>query len=230
MYTDGSRAELWTDADALRHTFLEKKYIVGAYTPSYYSSEDRYVILESRIQSFRIQDRDRYVAQIIDQRELFGHAHPFKIVNIADEYCEYFIYYSPVNRRHEIEGCVNNLEVLANFSEFFKNSAATLIRNSVNDRIVGAMNLGGNYQEIGGNNFVSNELGSLRFLDISLTERQLEIARHLLAGRTARDIADRLDISRRTAETHVENMKSRLGCLNKSELVIKLACLNKLFK
>jgi DNA-binding CsgD family transcriptional regulator len=56
-----------------------------------------------------------------------------------------------------------------------------------------------------------------------LTPRQLEIARHVVAGRTAREISQLLDLSRRTVETHVDNIKSRLGCMNKTELVLKLS-------
>ncbi|WP_374193450.1 response regulator transcription factor [Trinickia mobilis] len=57
----------------------------------------------------------------------------------------------------------------------------------------------------------------------SLTPRQLEIARHIIAGRTASEISQRLGLSRRTIETHVDNMKSKLGCMNRTELILRLS-------
>jgi non-specific serine/threonine protein kinase len=44
-----------------------------------------------------------------------------------------------------------------------------------------------------------------------LTRRQLQIARLVAHGHTNREIADRLFISERTAEGHVEQIRNKLG-------------------
>ncbi|MGI4814164.1 MAG: hypothetical protein ACRYG5_14035 [Janthinobacterium lividum] len=92
VYPDRSRTELWTDPGALRHSFLVRKYIVGAYTPTYYIPEERYSVLDSKIETFPPEIRERYINQVRDQRVLFDHAKPFKIINKTDKYCEYFIF------------------------------------------------------------------------------------------------------------------------------------------
>lgn len=53
----------------------------------------------------------------------------------------------------------------------------------------------------------------------TLTRRELEIARHLLAGRTYRMIAAELHLSENTVKTHVKNIYSKLGIQSKGELI-----------
>ena len=55
-----------------------------------------------------------------------------------------------------------------------------------------------------------------------LTDRQRDCAIHLLNGLTYREIAFQLNLSSRTIETHIECLKEKLKCRNKSELIIKL--------
>jgi DNA-binding CsgD family transcriptional regulator len=51
-----------------------------------------------------------------------------------------------------------------------------------------------------------------------LTAREREIVNLVLAGRTAREIADALVISDRTVETHVASVYRKLGVSNRHEL------------
>ena len=44
-----------------------------------------------------------------------------------------------------------------------------------------------------------------------LTKREREVAAYVAEGLTNRDIADRLVISDRTVETHVEHIRNKLG-------------------
>ena len=56
-----------------------------------------------------------------------------------------------------------------------------------------------------------------------LTARQVEIARLVAAGLSNREIAEHLVISQRTAETHVENILSRLGFTNRAQITAWLS-------
>jgi DNA-binding CsgD family transcriptional regulator len=51
-----------------------------------------------------------------------------------------------------------------------------------------------------------------------LTEREREVAEHVMLGRTNREIADALVVSERTVETHVANIFSKLGFTSRSQL------------
>lgn len=54
------------------------------------------------------------------------------------------------------------------------------------------------------------------------TRREVECIVHLLDGRTVAETADLLDLSRRTVEYYVNNMKMKLGCHSKQELLRKI--------
>ncbi|GAA2726009.1 helix-turn-helix transcriptional regulator [Cellulomonas aerilata] len=57
---------------------------------------------------------------------------------------------------------------------------------------------------------------------IHLTERELEVARLVLAGLTYREISERLYISAKTVEHHVARMRQRLGLESRAELLAHL--------
>jgi DNA-binding CsgD family transcriptional regulator len=57
------------------------------------------------------------------------------------------------------------------------------------------------------------------FADIKLTSRQSECLFFLLRGKVAKEIARILGISYRTVEEHIEQLKLKFNCHNKSELM-----------
>jgi DNA-binding CsgD family transcriptional regulator len=57
---------------------------------------------------------------------------------------------------------------------------------------------------------------------IYFTEREAQTIFHFLYGRTTVEVAEILGLSRRTIEFYVKNMKIKLNCRLKSELVCKV--------
>lgn len=58
--------------------------------------------------------------------------------------------------------------------------------------------------------------------DIDLTQREQQCLLHALKGLTAKRIAKLINISHRTVETHLENIRRKYGCSNKLELLAKI--------
>ena len=56
-----------------------------------------------------------------------------------------------------------------------------------------------------------------------LSKQQLNCAKFLLNGMTSKEIALQLKLSPRTVETYLENLKAKLKCNNKADLLIKLS-------
>jgi len=54
------------------------------------------------------------------------------------------------------------------------------------------------------------------------SKRELDCIRYLLLGNSMRETGDKLLISPRTVETYIENVKNKLGCNKKSELIAEL--------
>jgi DNA-binding NarL/FixJ family response regulator len=57
----------------------------------------------------------------------------------------------------------------------------------------------------------------------ALSPRQRDVARHLAAGRTNKEIAAHLGLSVRTVDMHVAHVLARLDCRTRTEVVAKLA-------
>jgi DNA-binding NarL/FixJ family response regulator len=55
-----------------------------------------------------------------------------------------------------------------------------------------------------------------------LTHRQEEVAELIRQGMTNREIAERLDLSRRTVEDHVSNIKDKWGVDNRVEIATRV--------
>lgn len=54
-----------------------------------------------------------------------------------------------------------------------------------------------------------------------LSKRERECIENLIQGKTAKEIARILDLSHRTIEFYIENLKKKFNCLNRAELIAK---------
>jgi DNA-binding NarL/FixJ family response regulator len=55
-----------------------------------------------------------------------------------------------------------------------------------------------------------------------LSEREVEVVQLAAAGRTNRDIAERLSLSQHTIARHLANARAKLGAANRTEAAVKL--------
>ena len=66
------------------------------------------------------------------------------------------------------------------------------------------------------NKFIDNE-------KVFLSKQQKICATYLLQGLTNKDIALKMNLSRRTIESYIETMKNKFHCRNKTQLILKLS-------
>jgi PAS domain S-box-containing protein len=64
--------------------------------------------------------------------------------------------------------------------------------------------------------FLGAELGDAYF-----TPRELDVFRQIIKGKTAKQIAKTLGITPRTAESHTNNIKQKMRCMYKNEIITK---------
>jgi len=210
VFKDGSRCELWSDAAAFEHTFHRARYIVGAYTPQYFQENERYSFLEKKVESYPDELRDKYIHQLTDQRDYFNHGNCFCKMNRKDEFCEYFLFYSPVHNGAIINFYLNNLQELELFCDYFLQAAKNFISEADKYRIQPTRDDS------------RPKLSEQESLAESMTAREKDVARLLVTGATIKDVGIALSISPRTVESHVEKMKLKYGCSRKSVLVKQL--------
>ncbi len=221
VFLDGSRLELWSDAEALYHTFINKKYIASTYTPDSYGEEDRFVYLANKMDCYPQWLKVQYARQLEDQREFFDHDHCFLIVNKNETYCEYAIFYLSSAVRSAINFYINHLEALEKFSFAFKDYAKKLIQTADMDRIVkpwrdkDALSNHTNFE------YVNKDLDSSKKIKIHLTRREKQVMQHIVSGKTAKEIGVSLGLSNRTVESYLGNIKDKFSCNRKSDLIVK---------
>ncbi|MGH3763097.1 helix-turn-helix transcriptional regulator, partial [Actinophytocola sp.] len=61
--------------------------------------------------------------------------------------------------------------------------------------------------------------------EVSLSQRELQVAELVVSGMTYKDVGDRLFISAKTVEHHIARMRQRLGATSRSELLSQLRTL-----
>ncbi len=214
LFMDGTRSEVWSDAEAFEHTFHKARYIVGAYTPQYFGVRERYSILDKKVETYPPHLRNRYRMQLADQREYFDYDHCFAILNQDKDFCEYFIFYAPRSNVMALNFYLNNFDRLENFSRYFLQAADNLIEQADQHRIHSAVHPTPDAAPV--------ESAARRALPDekrAFTPREDDVARLLITGATAKEIGNTLGISHRTVESHLEHMKQKLGCMKKSMLV-----------
>ena len=74
------------------------------------------------------------------------------------------------------------------------------------------------YKVLGKRSLAAYGLGS-KYGDAYFTRREAECMVLLLKGKTINSVADILELSPRTVEYYIKNMKSKIGCRTKFELV-----------
>src|ERR1041385_6561979 len=70
--------------------------------------------------------------------------------------------------------------------------------------------------------FCLNSFAVGRHQGVSLTRRQREVADLLVEGLPNKAIAQRLFLSSRTVEEHIQNLFTLFGCNNRTELAVRL--------
>ena len=134
--------------------------------------------------------------------------------------------------------CISHLDLIEKFTYYFHEKADPLIRKCHDSRIVlPDLQLNpANFLEITALNsqYLQAKENFLRKINIplaglnlaqpseALTEREKECLSLMLTEQTAKRIAEKLNLSVRTVETHINNIREKFQCANKTELIIKI--------
>lgn len=145
-------------------------------------------------------------------------------------YCDFFFFSGPAQPNDSINSYVNNLDILEKFCVFFINkinddmyqleqnkiivplTKVQLISNS--DKIIRCEVI----EQIGEMN---NQVTNSYFKELTPMEKKYFV--EFVSGKTASQISKQFSRSRRTIEKHLENIKGKLNCSNKWELVLRFS-------
>lgn len=168
-----------------------------------------------------------------DAKKYFNIDNKFEITERGRNYFDIFGFGSPTDAISVIDYYLNNNHVLKQFILYFKDKAQHLIESAIKHKEhqiyipeIRLNNIGlepkksskdlNEFRQQTKHFFLSDEIS-----DVRLTKREIESLLHLLCGKTAQQISERLEISVKTVESYVSSLRAKLNCNSRSELFQK---------
>ena len=223
---DGSRSELWSDANALEHSFFIKKHIKNVYTRDLFNGQ-KHVLYDFALKDFPLGTQNKIQEQLKDQREIFDHDNCLFLINYHEKYTEYFAFYTSKSDYSAPNKYLNNLEILNNFCRYFRSRAKLIIHEAERNKLIDP------WRDFSEENGIENNLIYAPHItpiigkeSVKLTEREREVGILLCEGRTAKESAEILCVTSKTIEKHIENIKEKFHCNRRIQLVNLLNAYN----
>ncbi|PJD94807.1 MAG: hypothetical protein CK425_10475 [Parachlamydia sp.] len=210
--TDGSFCNFNTFPALLEYFYAEKMYQSQPYfcCPDLFHSG--YTLTQvSSISSLQKTCEARY-----------GINHSLCKVERHQDYMELFSFHPPINQSTDCLNYLNCIHLLDKFAAYFRQEARTLITNAMNEGYNLLKSKGSAFYEASPNlDLLSNDFKAQQFIKkISpLTVREHQCLDLFKEGRSAQATAAILNLSQRTVEHYFDNIKSKLGCQSKRELL-----------
>lgn len=141
-------------------------------------------------------------------------------IAIKDQHAtEYFCFELTKQGKRHVNLLLNHLDVLQNDCSFFKEKAKKLLATGEKNKIIPVKSSDILQRN---QNLPSRLMNNTAYDSVKLSLKQSLCANLLIQGLTTPQIAQKLQLSPRTIETHINQLKYKFGAANKSELLIKL--------
>lgn len=193
------------------------------YTQEYYLTNP-YLVHPGLIQSgyvFTSTTTDKwYLKEYHASKSMYEVRNPFLIVDCKNDTCEGFLF----SAKHidHISIYLEHLELLRKFTQYFKKEAYFLIEKVKHDKYSLAQAKGNNFYKRDAHlPLQAHSNAAEKFLKAisPLSTRERECLELFRQGHSAQATAARLNLSRRTVESHFENIKNKLHCYSKWDLL-----------
>jgi DNA-binding CsgD family transcriptional regulator len=200
-YFDGSQVRLSTDLAWTQHYF-KKGYINRLTVPQ--------SCLNKPLNYFIWLTND-CPEMLLDAAINFNTSNGISIAIKHENYIEYFCFATIRDNQAIINFYINNLDRLQNYCHIFNEKAAHLLIEAERDRIITTNSIS---QPTPPNDHLNST---------KITQREKDCISYLLKGLSNKEMARKLNISNRTVDTHVNNLKDKFLCRNKLELTLMLS-------
>lgn len=148
---------------------------------------------------------------------------------MGDDYGEFFCFAIEPNNLTLQTQMLNHLDLLKHFILYFKDHFETTIKQLMpyKDQSIDLLKLLPDKQihwtaEQQQAFLAQTSIKHLVFDTVQFSSQQTRIIKHLLNFQTSVEIGSQLGLSPRTVEAYIEEIKNKLGCSNRAELLSKL--------
>jgi DNA-binding CsgD family transcriptional regulator len=175
-------------------------------------------------------------------RTYYNTADSISITEPHPDGCEHYLFSATPDKSEAIQYLANNMNILYHFILFLKDKGITVFKKVQKSRIKvqeAFTETNRTKSTPNTNNFYEKmQIAKALFLNktpisryaiesgdsngIKITQREIGCIIHLLQDKTAKETAQLLNLSHRTVESYIDNIKIKLNCDNKVELVRKL--------
>ncbi|MDF1795907.1 MAG: helix-turn-helix transcriptional regulator [Coxiellaceae bacterium] len=210
-YKDNTVFSLYTSIDA--HEYFWKQ----GYRMHAPMADDNIILGQPKISLWSGTGMDNCI--LSDARNLFNADHPLAITIPQKDYYEIYAFGTHAGNDAIINDYFNHMHDLMQFTNVFRDKADHLITEGESTRQLPAE--AQRVQELN----ILQQAKHLAFTVrvggrlVRLSPRESDVARCLCWGMSARSIANKYSRSMRTIETHIENLKEKLGVRKKSEII-----------
>jgi DNA-binding CsgD family transcriptional regulator len=167
-------------------------------------------------------------------REYLKSDNGLTIIKKHDNYTEFYFFSSSVDNHGIHNVYINNMVILEKFVLYFNDRADKIIGKAEENKLFLPPHV---YQQSINNmgisihpaDIINNVLDEMQikkyrikhngYYNIKLSSRELECIFLYHKGKTAKETARALNISQRTVETYFENIKNKLNCYSKDQVV-----------
>lgn len=227
LFNDGYRAGLTNRPDWIDHYYKQGYY-------NYAKCDKHPSCYQSGYTLWDLWDKDTTSCQIInkDSEDNFNLAHGISIINSHEEWCDVFDFCTTRSNIRINEFYISNIVLFEKFTQYFYEIAASLIKKSINNKFKleydDVLDIYNETPDLIIIPFSSKtnllQTAHLEGIHANLSEREIECLQWLIKGKTAGEIAVILQISKRTVEKHMLNIKEKLGCYTLFQTGLKIGC------
>lgn len=232
-YTNKTTFNLGNNGEWLEHFFTQHLYLQEDFDGNIIKySSGCFVWPDLNI----YQGKDLHIYQ--RAKDLFDISHGLTLIHKTKDYCDFYFFGTSAKNAFAINIYLNNIHLLERFIFFFKEQCHELLNQAQqqSSRILlqqadGEQNDNNEFTIDFDNQIIKNFIHDTKikkyYLNhengiISISAREKDIIMALLKGKTTTETADKLFISKRTVENHIENIKNKLRCDHKFEMLLML--------
>lgn len=210
-YVDGSKIYLFNNPTYYEHWFKNNYFLIGNKESAPSTYRDSYDLWE------HLPDPHNLYRE---GAECFNITHGLTITKNHDVYCDFFFFATNRENLQVKKIYFNKKEVFENYCHYFLETAAKSIEEAKKHKIVlpFAPTIETISKEIDFDKFLK-EIHTPKKDWTGLTKRELDCAYHLVLGKTYKEIAAIFELSPRTIEEYTNNIKRKMNCKNKAELI-----------
>jgi DNA-binding CsgD family transcriptional regulator len=161
----------------------------------------------------------------------YNTSHSITITEANNKFSEIFLFATTPDNPHAINALANHIDLLYHFIAYLKDQGRKLFQEAEKHRLIltdcnPLTDLQQNIQPL--NDLISKFYQSTRVYKyclelqngqkVNITDREIDCLSHLLQNRNASQTAKLMNLSRRTVESYLDNIRLKLACDSKSEL------------